>query len=149
MTNNLESLFPGLANKQYSIESPEDVNYNCIAWASGEDHRWWWPTTVYQEYYWPPDCPRESTLNSFIKAFETIGYKACYSRKLEAGFEKVAIYVDDNNRPKHVARQLEDEAWTSKLGRYVDIKHEDLKSLEGQKYGTVAQLMKRSRNLPK
>ena len=27
----------------YSITSPTEISYNCIAWAANEDTRWWWP----------------------------------------------------------------------------------------------------------
>jgi hypothetical protein len=65
---------------------------------------------------------------------------------LEAGYEKIAIYY----RPGtvdflHVARQLSDGRWTSKLGRGEDITHNTVEGLEGVgAYGRVARFMRRS-----
>lgn len=39
----LEELFPGLRETEYTLTSPEDRGYNCIAWAAGDLSRWWWP----------------------------------------------------------------------------------------------------------
>ncbi|MCY7407984.1 MAG: hypothetical protein LH631_11575, partial [Alkalinema sp. CAN_BIN05] len=44
-------------------------------------------------------------------------------------------------RPQHVARQLPNGLWTSKLGRLEDIEHE-LDGLSGDLYGTVQKFMK-------
>ena len=51
---------------------------------------------------------------------------------LEIGFEKVAIYSDAHG-PQHVARQLPDGKWTSKLGQQVDVEHSTLSVLEGDR----------------
>jgi len=37
--------------------------YNCIAFAAGETHRWWWPMGA----YWPEPAPRDETVDSFIR----------------------------------------------------------------------------------
>ena len=39
----LESLFPGLRGSGYLITSPEDIDYNCVAWAADDEEHWWWP----------------------------------------------------------------------------------------------------------
>lgn len=70
-------------------------------------------------------------------------YKVCKSGELEPGLEKIAIYVDDAGVPQHVARQLTDGAWISKLGRAEDIRHDSLESLEGEFYGKAAVFMMR------
>ncbi len=44
--------------------------YNCIAFAAGDQNRWWWPHFNKFCYYWPPHLPREpvnqETLENFM-----------------------------------------------------------------------------------
>jgi hypothetical protein len=98
--------------------------------------------------YWPADVPREETLSAFTAAFETIGYEVCEGALLESGFQKIAIYADAQNLPRHVARQLPHGEWTSKIGQYEDIQHKTLDALTGEPpaYGTVLQVMKKAIN---
>jgi hypothetical protein len=74
----------------------------------------------------------------------TFGYTPCEGVDLEAGVEKVALYATADGRPTHMARQLPDGHWTSKLGEQVDIEHE-LHALAGELYGSVVRLLHRPR----
>ena len=141
----LERQFPYLAEEGYAITSPDTIDYNCVAWAAESSEEWWWPDSMNQEY-WPEGVPREETLPAFVSAFQTIGYNVCDNEALESGFLKIAIYGDRHQIPRHVARQLEDGEWTSKVGQYEDIQHKTLKALTGETsaYGEVIQIMKRS-----
>jgi len=94
-------------------------------------------------YYWPTGIPTSTTIDSFIKAFELDGYQKCDDADLDPAYEKIALYVDSDRTATHAARQLESGAWTSKLGRAEDIEHNTLSSLEGETYGSVAQIMRR------
>ena len=94
--------------------------------------------------YWPPEVPRVLTIESFIKAYSTLGYSVCKDEEYEDGFEKIAIYVDPNGVPTHAARQVNSKRWTSKLGEAEDIEHNTLDGLKGQQYGyTIAVILKR------
>jgi hypothetical protein len=135
-----ESLFPDLARTGYQITSPPDSNYNCIAWAAGQQQPWWWPDPDGFDY-WPPGVARERTLAAFIQAFATVGYTPCAADTLEPGWEKVAIYANDEG-PCHAARQLSNGRWTSKLGPDDDIEH-TLEGLCGPLYGAVVQFLRR------
>ena len=64
--------------------------------------------------------------------------------ELEAGHEKVALYADDQGEWTHVARQLPDGWWTSKLGPDEDILHRTPQALAGDLYGQVQAIMKRT-----
>lgn len=134
----LQQYFPGLL---YKITSPETNRYNCIAWAAGEYQQWWEPD-IYNIYYWPPSAPRIMTLDAYIKAFESVGYKLCQDGNYQHGFIKIAIFVDNNHIPTHAARQLPNGKWTSKCGTLEDIEH-DLTGLCGQWYGNVCCYMKK------
>jgi hypothetical protein len=137
----LEQDWPGLAQAQYRVTSKHTGDYNCLAWAIEETDRWWSPLPE-DDYYWPEGVPREVSVAAFVKAYETLGFALCAGGELEAGMEKLAIYVTADARPQHVARQLPNGLWTSKLGRLEDIEHE-LDGLAGKLYGTVQCFMKR------
>lgn len=140
----MNTLFPSLNVFGYEIISPSTVEYNCIAWAAGEDKRWWWPDSFYQ-YFWPEGIPREETVDAFVRAFESIGFSVCQDETYEDGFEKIVVYTKLDGKPTHAARQIDSDKWTSKLGRLEDIKH-DLNSISGPLYGTPAIFMKRLKN---
>jgi hypothetical protein len=86
--------------------------------------------------------PRKEDLPTFIAAFATLGYAACADGALEPGFEKVALFVDAQGKPKHAAKQLPNGKWSSKLGLEEDISH-ILWGLEDAEYGNVVQYLKR------
>lgn len=140
----LEQLFPGLRTSAYSVTSPRDREYNCIAWAAGDVANWWWPTTGPADVprFWPDGAPREETLAAFILAFGTLDFAPADNEALELGVEKVALFVDANGMPTHAARQLPTGRWTSKLGFSEDLEH-DLHALEGDIYGTVTIVLRR------
>jgi hypothetical protein len=147
----IESQFPAAATDGYILTSAEDPNYNCIAWANGDDDIWWWPTPhEITGVYWPESAPIEATVGAFVIAYSTCGWVECGTNgSLEAGFEKLALYVDKQQTVLHAARQLHDGNWTSKLGPYKDIGHTSPAALESSpagdsKYGVVAMYMKRA-----
>jgi hypothetical protein len=134
--------FPNLAASDAEKKSPDVPDYNCIAWAAGEVNKRWWPRA--SGCYWPPGIRADSTLEAFIEAFNTLGYVSCVGGDLELGYEKVAIYTF-NNQVKHMARQLSNGRWSSKLGEYENIEHEldDLTSNHSDGYGEVTAFMRR------
>jgi len=141
VNGDLTKIFPQLTHLPYSITSPSTPEYNCIAWAAGETERWWWPVAG-PFAYWPPNIPLQETLDAFINAFGTLGFIPCKDPLVERGYEKIALYVDENGKPTHAARQLPNGRWTSKLGKGQDIEHE-LAGLTDSLYGSVAKILKR------
>lgn len=137
----LELRFPNLAVTEYTITSPKSQEYNCFAWVAGDQERWWQPTPE-EEFYWVEGVPMGETLSAYIQAYQTLGYEPCDSTELEAGYEKIALYVDSRNIPVHAAKQLLTGKWSSKLGWLEDIEHE-LEGLTGEKYGKVGQVLRR------
>ena len=137
----LEQDWPNLARTHYRVTSPFTGDYNCLAWAIEENDRWWSPLPE-DDYYWPEGVPREVSVAAFIRAYETVGFLVCKNGTWIPNVEKIAIYVTPDGRPQHVARQLPNGFWTSKLGRLEDIEHE-LEGLSGELYGTVKQFMER------
>lgn len=136
----LEREFTKLKDEQYLVTSDSTDEYNCIAWAANDTERWWWP---HPDAYWPTNLPRVETLENFIRAFQTFGYERCEGGVLEAGYTKVAIYLNAQGRPTHMARQLPPGKWTSKLGEAWDIEHQTVQGIEGNAYGQIGQYLKK------
>ena len=146
----LRSVLPNLTARNWGVTSPSTNRYNCIAWAAGDNSRWWWPEG---SYYWPDGAPRECSLSAFLAAFGTLGYEECATPDLERPTEKIAIFALQNvsngsPQPTHAARQLSDGRWTSKLGPSVDIVHSTLHHVSGTEYGIPVRFMGRGRVLP-
>lgn len=144
----IERFFPKLVNAGYDVTSEDTsyqpTTYNCIAWAAEDTHNnFWWPNGG----YWPLCLKREVTIPCFVRAFRLLGYCKCSNSRLESGYEKVALYAK-NDIPKHMARQLRDGTWTSKLGDWEDIMHLTLDALDycpypWAEYGSPVLFMKR------
>ena len=132
--------FPGLATTDFRVTSPKTQEYNCIAWGARDSGNWWEPDPL-ELYYWPV-LDRKYTLESFMAAYESVGFLPCSGGTFEDGFEKLALFVDQAGVPTHAARQLPDGRWTSKLGLLEDIEHE-LHALAGRDYGVVKAFMRR------
>jgi hypothetical protein len=133
----LEAAFPSLTVDGYVVASPKTHTYNCIAWAAGDTSRWWEPGI-----YWPG--PFGDDLAALAGLFAALGYAPCAGDELELGYEKVALYTDENGEWSHAARQLPDGWWTSKLGPDVDILHRTPQALVGDLYGQAQAIMRRS-----
>ena len=130
----------------YKVTSEATLEYNCFAWALGDDSRWVDPIADYA--YWPEGIPNENTIDSVTELFREAGYKPCDDGRLETGYEKIVIYAR-NGEPLHAARQLSNGQWTSKLGKYQDIVHSTPEELQGDydySYGRVAKFMARPRS---
>ena len=137
----LRTAFPSLRPDNCRLTSPSDESYNCIAWATGDTERWWWPDALRQDY-WPPEAPRSESLAAFESAFATLGFSQKSDSQLERGTQKVALFASQAGTPTHAARQLSDGWWASKLGREIDIEH-TLEAIEGPAYGKVALVLAR------
>jgi len=135
--------FPKLRVAEFVVHSNPDPDYNCVGFAVNEiPLRFWWPG----KGVWPPGLPSDDAPQNFVNAFRTFGYEPCDSFKLEADFEKIALYVrEDDGRAKHVARQLPDGRWISKLGQSWDIIHKTPFGLAGSEYGDPKLALRRPR----
>ena len=140
MLNEIEGLFPNLAAYGYEITSEASEDYNCIAWALGLTAPCW----GYQNPgdYWPPSLPHNQEVGTIMQLFANEGYAVCDSAVREPGYDKIAIYAFVGQFT-HVARQLDDGQWTSKLGLREDITHPSLDSIAGGFYGNVHCIMRR------
>ena len=143
LARNRELRFPLLDADSYRVTSEATDDYNCVGWAADDiDPGQWWPLPDAPEYFWPEGARRDETLDAFIEGFGIIGYAVCANGELEPGLEKVAVYAA-RGTPTHVARQLSDGRWTSKLGEWEDIEHANLRDLSGGMYGQLELFMSR------
>lgn len=136
----IDDSFPDLSPDRYTITSNPTDEYNCIAWAAGENTSWWSHLPGYQ---WP-GAIRDQTIESLVAMFSEIGYEVCDNAFLEDGFEKVAVY-EKAGLWKHAARQLPNGRWTSKLGPDEDIEHQSPDDLSGNLYGVVYSIMRKKK----
>lgn len=132
--------FPNSFHDPFLITSNYTPNYNCIAWAFGDNTKWYWPDPSHI-YFWPSGIARTEELSSFVELYSLIGYEICADGRHCNGIEKIAIFTNDNV-PTHAARQLNNGKWTSKLGQNIDVCH-SISSIEGGEYGYVEIYMQR------
>ncbi|PWT86179.1 MAG: hypothetical protein C5B56_12860 [Proteobacteria bacterium] len=105
-----------------------------------------WPDQD-EQYQWPIGIERKETLSAFVAFYEACGFLRCTDASVEEGYEKVVIYVL-NDSVTHVALQLEDGSWTSKIGDLADIVHIDPSVVAGTGpncYGVPKSVLRRAR----
>jgi hypothetical protein len=148
--------FPALRGTKWKPKSPEDDDYQCIAWAGCFIDRHAWPS---YGYWWFPERPGlplsttdvEATVDHFMPGFRTLGYEECGDNfKFEFGYQRVAIYANRIG-VTHMARQhFFGLGWLSKLGTGIDIFHKRLEDIAGDvsplacSYGVPVLCLKRS-----
>jgi len=135
----IRETFKNLPPDQYQETSELTCLYNCIAWAAEDMDNWWWPS---EDGFWPVEIVDDS-VQSFEHAFRVSrNYEPCRNGQLETGFQKVAVY-SAGNRVKHMARQIDNGLWTSKLGHGWDISHHTTESLICPQYGDSISYLRR------
>jgi hypothetical protein len=60
--------FPYSTSENYKQTSPDDLRYNCIAWAAGESHRFWEPSR--RGRFWPMKVSKSKRKEALIELFE-------------------------------------------------------------------------------
>ena len=137
----INQLFPRVAANPMalSITSPQEWTYNCVAWVLDYKDRWMEPSPA---GVWPVPHSGFSVV-AYSEMFAHFGYEGCADGSLESGFEKIVIYGDTSARFSHVAKQLPDGRWSSKLGELSDVKHSTPDVLMSQLYGSPLMFMRR------
>ncbi|HVS40257.1 MAG TPA: hypothetical protein VMS17_32160 [Gemmataceae bacterium] len=155
MTKKLRRLFPKLFGDRYVVTSGRTRRYNCIAWALGRTDAW---MQAPPDGLWPENVLDDGSVQAAAALFESLGFTPTHigDVQLKNGIEKLAIYGDADGYT-HVARQLTNGRWTSKVGELQDIEHEspdDLTSAvrwigtnKDTAYGELKQIMRMDRRL--
>jgi hypothetical protein len=130
-TSDLYAIFSGLEAAGHSVTSPFDRGYNCVAWIVNDTTQWWEPPNG-NGRFWPQGLPTTPDRDAYLALFESWGFSACANDSLESGKEKIAVWFQGEIF-QHVAKQLENGWWSSKLGIYQDISHDSNACLCGKK----------------
>ena len=125
-----------------TVDSECDSSYNCVGWAMHDKNLW--DPLPSRIHIWPNGVSRDGRLGSYVAMFQHEGFEHCAKDAPRDGYEHIAIYVDRNAEFMHVARELPNGRWTSKLGGLNDITH-DLDDLVGTYYGNPTVYMRRPR----
>ncbi len=131
--------FPNSFEHPFEITSPETADYNCLAWALGDSEHWW---EADENCTWIDGIEYNQSLTALTSLFEKFNFELSENILFEEGFEKIAFFSDDNINCTHVARQLDENLWTSKLGVSYDVSHQ-IQALENGIYGQVILILKR------
>ena len=139
--------FPNLKDK-YDETSEETDSYNCVAYILEIDDKW----IDSYSYYWPDDLKRGDSPQHYAEFFKRknydnkrVDFEKCDKGNFEKGIEKIAIFQDKFGNFTHVAIQLENENWSSKMGDYEDIIHYSLEAVGKGDYGEPVIFMQRKR----
>ncbi len=123
------------------FKSPPTIAYNCVGYAVG-DPRWWQPSGD-EGHVWLNDLPvGDYSVAQYVDMFKRFGFLPCAGMEPEVGFEKLAVFGNQGEF-EHVAIQLSDGRWISKLGDLEDIQHPAAQNLEGNFYGKIDIILKR------
>jgi hypothetical protein len=131
--------FPHLG-REFQVLGPATMNYNCIAWAVGVTNQWVWPIKP----------GKEPSVADFDVLFGKHGYRRVKGLNfdLKTGTQKIVLYGKRKGQtwePTHVARQLFDGSWSSKLGNLPLVRHLEPSDLDGGVYGVPIAVYVRSR----
>jgi hypothetical protein len=118
--------------------SPQTTRYNCLAWAVRDEDKPWYPRGDPRKSRWPADAPETLDIPSVVRTLELVGYEVCPPGDGDPDFERIVLFEDTEGFFAHAARQLPDGRWTSKLGTWEDIEHDDPECLEGGDYGSIS-----------
>lgn len=134
--------FPNSVKEPFCITSPEDANYNCVAWALGDTNHWWEPD---EDYIWLDGLDFDDRLQTLKHLFEHFGFEQIFQPDWTNKVEKIALYSNDGVFCSHVAKQTIDGNWTSKLGVSFDVTH-TIETLEYGIYGHLAVILQKKQS---
>jgi hypothetical protein len=138
-TNITYAAIPELRNHQHDFKSQRTWRYNCYAYAIHITCAFFDPYKGINTY-WIEGVPENNSKETMVLFFSKFGFKECINGELEAGKQKIALYLDKDGNVSHAARQEPSGIWASKLGPQHDIVHENLECLESV-YGVVWKYM--------
>ncbi len=128
----VEGNFPNI--KRWSVTGQSTTRYNCIEWSLCKENEWVWKQV---DQFGDKDGTVE--VSDFDEFYKRNGFTPCGTTSSECKPEckkrKVALFCKDG-KPKHAAKETQDDWWESKLGRSIKIIHR-LPQLEGGAYGNV------------
>ena len=140
--SDIERDFPALKGEEYEL-SGEDFNYNCLAFALGDEGNWWEPPRG-RGQYWPPGFPEDTTVRTVESIMRAHGFSVETDAKTWPDTDAVAIYAEGEEWT-HFAK-FANAQWSCKLGEGHDVSGIRLEHLEGALYGRVVKILQRPRS---
>jgi hypothetical protein len=137
--HDIELDFPSLIGKEYEL-SDENFDYNCLAYALGDEKRWWEPPNGFEKY-WPDGFNADTTVATAESIIRVSGFIVELQPSATPKTHAVAIYAQGNDWT-HFAKFSEGK-WSSKLGEGHDVQDIQLQDLEGLIYGKVLKILAR------
>lgn len=137
--SDIERSFPSLNQSNYRVASSVDFNYNCLAFAVGDESHWWEPPMGMGQY-WPPGFADDIRVETVAAILRLHGFVLELDRGYTPQVDAIAVYGNSSGEWLHFAR-FTDGAWKSKLGSDHDIVHTTLECLEGSVYGVVVLIL--------
>ena len=86
----VEADFPALKSRDYEL-SDQDFNFNCLAYALGDQTNWWEPPRG-SGRYWPAGFPADVTIQTAESIIRTHGFTAELDAAIEPDTDAIAIY---------------------------------------------------------
>ena len=146
--------FPNLAtDPNFTINSPQTIGYNCIAWAMGFNGRWVQSVntaglTIDLKYvWWPPEVPQSQKPDALIEAFKKLGFELYNSWEYDNRYDIAVLYAN-NGEWTHASRLIGTNLEHSKFGESWDAIHSS-GVFHGSMYGDAYAIMRRPRGLKK
>ncbi len=136
----LTAAFPNLADEAFEILAPPSTRYNCVAYAAGDQTQNW---DYEEDSYWPPWASRNDKQESMVDVFAGLSYQPCDDHRLEQHYVRIALYEKDGIA-QHVALQMPNGRWRSKMGSGPLIEHHSPVSLSGRIYGAPTVFMRKA-----
>ncbi|MFN0165785.1 MAG: hypothetical protein ACKV22_05075 [Bryobacteraceae bacterium] len=137
MDPDIQRDFPDLTDDNHTETSPEDFEYNCLAFVLGDLRNWWEPPGLFG-HYWPDGFSADVTVDTAVSILKLHGYIDEVAIGTTPDVEAVAVYAEGSEWT-HFAK-FSHNMWFSKLGGGKDISHERLESLEGY-FGKVVRVL--------
>jgi hypothetical protein len=94
--SDIERDFPSLVGAAYGL-SDEDFNYNCLAYALGDQKNWWEPPKGPGQY-WPPGFPDDVSVKTVESIIRAHGFSVeVTDKKAHPETDAIAIYAEGND----------------------------------------------------
>lgn len=138
-----QKFYPNLFVDSYHKTSEETKDYNCVAWILGKQDE---SVDLCLDDEGEPIPDFDPTPAPYIEYFKKFGFILYEEAGLIEGIEKIALYQGREDYFEHVAKQLPNGNWTSKVGEFEDIEHYTLEALNNPtNYGHPTIIMGRKR----
>ncbi len=136
--HSIKKHFPNLTFESFKYTSEKTDDYNCAAWSIEIEDEW--------IQFRDPKGMLDVSITTYINYFTNLGFSITNDKNFEEGVKKIAIYKNEQDEFKHVARLMSNGKWTSKIGDWEDIEHDTLEVLADRSYGKPCLIMEKRKD---